>query len=240
MSAGSTARTLARSRVSLSAPTRSSHCHVPLAVAGVTSRMACGGSLSGRAKLNVIPVVRSVAGMTSVHSSTSSPHCAGGLVERRRVVRGVAEPVAVGAVGGIELHRDPGHARLVGELHGQQRGHVGRAAQRLDQDGDGLPRLASWAGPGPRRTSTRRPAARCPRCRSGSSSSAPPVAAATALAHSSACAGARVNSGTTTKSSPSSACGRGLQRGDGCGGGTGRVVQRRAEPGWPCCGRSPG
>ena len=74
-SVGSTARSFARSSVSLRAPVRSSHCQVPLPAAGVTTRIACGGSLSGRAKLKVIPVVRAVAGITSVHSSSIRPHC---------------------------------------------------------------------------------------------------------------------------------------------------------------------
>ena len=73
----------------------------------------------GRSKWKLNPAVSSLAGSTSVHSSSSSPQIAAGAW-RNREMRRVQEPVAGQRLRGIELQAEPTVARPVGELQRRQ------------------------------------------------------------------------------------------------------------------------
>ena len=121
--AGSTARFFARSSVSFSAPTRSSHCQVPLGGGRRDEQDRLRRLVVGTVEVERdAGVVRSVAGITSVHSSSSRPHWRGVTC---RTASGSGRCSRGGrcraGASDRELHREPGRAGLVGELHGQQR-----------------------------------------------------------------------------------------------------------------------
>src|SRR5439155_22195727 len=75
-------------------PLRSCQCHLPSPAGDAGSSQLCGGSELGRSKCTATPAVSSRAGITSDHSSTTSPQ----VLPLGPAVLGVAAPGAKCAV----------------------------------------------------------------------------------------------------------------------------------------------